>query len=918
VIPQAAGLIVLLLGVSVFVVGWILDVRLVTSVVPGLATMKANTAIGFILCGASLLLSVRSPSARWAALLARVCGVVTLALAVATLLQYLGGWTFGIDELLFSDPNPRRADPGRMSPLTASCFALWAGALLARASRPGPSQLLALVVVAVAGLTLLGYLYSARGLLGIASYSEMAVHTALSFVLLAMGLLFLDPASGVAGMLTSDSMGGTTARRLLPVVIVAPAVLGWVSLQGQRAGRYGTEMGVAIVVITMISVLSVFVWMNARALLRLEAQRREAEGALRGREAHMRSVLDSALDAVVTMNASGDVTYWSRRAEQIFGWPAAEAVGQNLGELLIPESLREAHRQGLARYNETGQGPILGRRLQMMALRRDGTEFPVELSITAVEEGGYRSFCGFIADLSRQVQTEAALQRSEERYRHFFEDTLSGAFIARPDGTILACNPPFARMFGFNSVQDSIGSNVGSLCPVAELRDTLLQRLHEEGRIQALDVELCRADRTPVSVIANVVGAFNTAGELTEIKGYVLDNTERRKVEEQLRQSQRIDAIGRLAGGVAHDFNNLLGVISGNNHFLLRHLPPDDARTRYAVEIGKAADRAAALTRQLLAFSRKQILQPQILDLNSVVREMEQLLLRLIGEDIDLVVRTTAPLGRVRADPGQIEQVIMNLAVNARDAMPQGGRLTIETANVALAEDYARQHPGTVAGSHVMVAITDTGHGMDEATKARAFEPFFSTKEKGQGTGLGLATVYGIVKQSGGSIYLYSEPGCGTSCKIYLPEVAEGASTPPIAADEPISPCGSETILVVEDEDMLREIVQEALEALGYSVLKARHGTAALSICASHDAPIHLVLTDAVMPGLSVREMVDRVRALRPGVRILYMSGYTDDTIVRHGVLLADVAFLQKPFTLDALAHKVRAALDAEEPRFGC
>ncbi|HEU0109111.1 MAG TPA: ATP-binding protein, partial [Vicinamibacteria bacterium] len=528
----------------------------------------------------------------------------------------------------------------------------------------------------------------------------------------------------------------------------------------------------------------------------------------------------------------------------------------------------------------------------------------------AVREGGSYSFSAFIADLSQQKRTEAALQRSEERYRQFFEEDLAGAYITRPDGTIVECNPAFVRMFGFNTAKEAIGTNAASLYATAELRASFLEGLRRDGKIESLDVELRRADGTPISVIENVVGTFDERGQLAEIKGYILDNTERKKVEDQLRQAQRIDAIGRLAGGVAHDFNNLLGVITGYNELLRRHLPPGDASSKYAFEINKAAERAAALTRQLLAFSRKQILQPQVLDLNTVVRDMEKLLHRLIGEDIEFATRTEPTLRTVKADPGQIEQVIMNLAVNARDAMPQGGKLTMETGNVILDAEYVRHHTGAREGQHVMLAVSDTGHGMDAETQARIFEPFFTTKEKGKGTGLGLATVYGIVKQSGGSIWVYSEPGHGATFKVYLPAVDQPVQAQGSEVVESAAPRGSETVLVVEDEETLREIVREALQASGYNVLEARHGAEALRICESHATPIHLVITDIVMPGFGGRDLGERIRSSRPEIRMLYMSGYTDDTVVRHGVLTAEVAFLQKPFTLDALGRKVRAVLD--------
>ena len=389
------------------------------------------------------------------------------------------------------------------------------------------------------------------------------------------------------------------------------------------------------------------------------------------------------------------------------------------------------------------------------------------------------------------------------------------------------------------------------------------------------------------------------------------DVTERRTLEAQLLQSQKMESMGRLAGGVAHDFNNLLGIITGYGELLRRRVASDPRLTRYVDDIVKAAERGGGLTRQLLAFSRKQVLQPRILDLNAVVDETQKMLQRLIGEDVQLVTVLDETLGPVKADPGQIGQILMNLAVNARDAMPRGGRLTIETGNVGLDESYARQHAGVEPGRYVMLAVSDTGHGMTPEVRSRLFEPFFTTKEPGKGTGLGLATVYGIVKQSGGHIFVYSEPGHGTSFKVYLPRTDAVEVAAPLP--EPTAgqlPRGWETILLVEDETSLRELIRECLEDTGYAVLEAQHGTEALELCERYEGPIHLLVTDVVMPRMGGRELGERIRALRPDLRVLYMSGYTDDAVVLHGVLAEDMAFLQKPFTVEALALKVRELLD--------
>ena len=437
------------------------------------------------------------------------------------------------------------------------------------------------------------------------------------------------------------------------------------------------------------------------------------------------------------------------------------------------------------------------------------------------------------------------------------------------------------------------------------------ERLEAEGSVRDYEAALRTKTGRPVTGAVSLARLRDVRGEITGTVAVIKDVTERRLLEDSLRQSQKMEAVGRLAGGIAHDFNNLMTVIIGRSQLILYRMRPEDPLRRDIELFGKTAERAARLTAQLLAFSRQQVLQPKVLDLDAVVTNMGSLLRRLIGEDIELRTISVPGLWRVKADPGQIEQVIVNLAVNARDAMSRGGQLTIETANAPLDEAYARLHTAVRPGPHVMLAVSDTGTGMDEATRARIFEPFFTTKEPGKGTGLGLATVYGIVKQSGGNIWVYSELGRGTTFKLYLP-VAEGAGEGEPAEPPPERPVGgSETILVVEDEESLREVVRESLQVFGYTLLEARHGGEALLIAERHAGPIHLLLTDVVMPTMNGAELARRLAPLRPEMDVLYVSGYTDEAIVHHGVLEPGMAFLQKPFSPDQIVRKVREVLDA-------
>jgi signal transduction histidine kinase len=388
------------------------------------------------------------------------------------------------------------------------------------------------------------------------------------------------------------------------------------------------------------------------------------------------------------------------------------------------------------------------------------------------------------------------------------------------------------------------------------------------------------------------------------------DITERQRLEQQLRQAQKMEAIGRLAGGVAHDFNNVLTAIFGYTDLMSEDLPPDSPMRHDIAEVRKAAQRAAGLTRQLLAFSRQQVLEPVVLNANELIEDFEKMLGRMIGEDVELRLTLARDLGNVRADPGQVQQVLMNLVVNARDAMPTGGKLLIETANADLTQHYVDMHQPVVPGQYVMLAVTDTGVGMNADIKTRIFEPFFTTKEKGKGTGLGLSTVYGIVKQSGGYVWVYSEPGRGTTFKIYLPRV-DAPTQPPSAPREATRLTGTETILIAEDDEILRRLTKGLLEKAGYRVLDAENATVALAAARAHPGPIHLLLADVVMPGGSGRELARQLAEFRPDTKVLYVSGYTDDAIVHHGMLEPGLDFLPKPFTPAALARKVRDVLDA-------
>jgi two-component system cell cycle sensor histidine kinase/response regulator CckA len=481
------------------------------------------------------------------------------------------------------------------------------------------------------------------------------------------------------------------------------------------------------------------------------------------------------------------------------------------------------------------------------------------------------------------------------------------------DGVITSWNSAAAKIYGYTA-EEAMGRSLTMLAPPDRLDELLgiLGRLKRGKRIEGLETVRRRKDGKAIWVslsaapIADATGALDVAGALI----FAREISERKQLEEQYRQSQKMEAVGQLAAGVAHDFNNLLTIILGFSELYLVKLPAADPGREPLGQIRKAAQRAAALTRQLLAFGRKQILSPVVLDLNSLVKETEKMLRRLIGADIELTTILQPGLGRVMVDPGQVEQIIMNLVVNARDAMPTGGRLTIQTANTVLTDLQICKHGELPPGPYTLLAVSDTGSGMDEATKARIFEPFFTTKEVGKGTGLGLATVFGIIKQSGGFIEVDSELGTGSTFWTYFPQIGNSIRLKESDHGLVKMPKGVETILLAEDEDGVRELAQMILEASGYKVLSAPSGDAAVRVCHEYPHAIHLLLTDVVMPKMSGRQLADLLVPSRPTMKVLYMSGYTDDTMVRHGIQQAETNFLSKPFTPLALTKKVREVLD--------
>jgi two-component system cell cycle sensor histidine kinase/response regulator CckA len=515
------------------------------------------------------------------------------------------------------------------------------------------------------------------------------------------------------------------------------------------------------------------------------------------------------------------------------------------------------------------------------------------------------------ADRRARRESETALRASEASYTTLVEQAPVGIYRSTPAGRFLSANPALARILGYATPQELLALDMSRdvYVDADERRRLVAQDTYTNQVYEELEATWKKKDGTRIRVQLSVRASRKPDGQVEFYEAFVRDITNQRQLEAQLAQAQKMEAIGRLAGGVAHDFNNLLTVILSYSDLLLEDLPAESSDREDVTQIRKAAQGASELTRQLLAFSRQQVLLPKVVDINASVSGIERLLTRVLREDIKLACTLASDAGMIRVDPGQLEQVIMNLAVNARDAMPGGGLLTIETANVDLDADYLRAHPMAKPGPYVMLAVTDTGMGMDAATQARIFEPFFTTKDVGKGTGLGLATVQGIVQQSGGFIWVYSEPDHGTVFKIYLPRVDEAPSQEAVTNADDVR--GTETILIAEDVPAVRAVTREMLKRYGYHVLEAADGLTALQVAADYKETIHLLLTDVVMPDLSGRDLAERFRMLRPAMKVVFMSGYTDDAIVRHGILQEGIAYLQKPFTPVSLAKKVRVVLDA-------
>ncbi|HEV8358583.1 MAG TPA: PAS domain S-box protein [Gemmatimonadales bacterium] len=627
-------------------------------------------------------------------------------------------------------------------------------------------------------------------------------------------------------------------------------------------------------------------------------------------ERRFRAILGNALDAVISMDGAGRITGWNGQAEAIFGWREHEVLGRTLAETIVPPVHREAHLRGLARFLATGEANVLGRRIEITALRRDGSEFPVELAITVTRTGPAPEFSGFVRDISESRRATEALRERQAYLDGLFEGAPEAIVITDERDRVVRVNGEFTRLFGYR-LEEIRGRDLDELVVPEERRGegkSFAERLLSGDQVSEETVRRHRDGREiPVSVLGFPVrvaeGRHGTYAIYRDISA-------RLRLEDELLQARKMESIGRLAGGVAHDFNNILTAILGYLEAARTDLAAGLRPDADLEQVERAARRAAELTRRLLGFARQQIAKPRVVDLERLARSMENLLGRLLGADVHLTIALGPALGRVRVDPGQLEQVLVNLAINARDAMPGGGRLTIEARNLALGPDTLPPGQELCPGDYVELLVRDTGNGMDPETVLRAFEPFYTTKKAGSGTGLGLATCYGIIKQSGGHITVASAPGRGTTFRILLPHVSQSPEPEPGEAAALPAAGGSETVLVVEDEPQVRVLLQRLLAQQGYRVLAAADGDEALALSRAHPGAIQLLVTDVVLPRMNGREVARRLDADRPGLPVLYVSGHTEDAIVDRGVLESGLDFLPKPYTRTEVLRRVREALD--------
>jgi PAS domain S-box-containing protein len=627
-------------------------------------------------------------------------------------------------------------------------------------------------------------------------------------------------------------------------------------------------------------------------------------------EERLRRLLDSAPDAMVIARNDGRIVLINTQTEKLFGYKREELLGQPV-EVLVPERFWNHHQAYRGNYMVNPQARAMGAGSELYGLKKDGTEFPVEISLSPQQTDEGILVSSTIRDITERKRVDDALRLSEANFRAMIEGTY-GVYRATPEGKLLVVNNAMVKMLGYQTAEELLALNLATdVFEKGEYTPLMFDQPGTRKQFAKLETHWKQKDGKIIPVEISGRAVRDDHGKVLYFEVIAENVSNVRGVEQRLRHVQKMEAIGRLAGGIAHDFNNVLGVIVAYSEMLVEKLQDNAELSPLVTSITKAVERGGTLTRQLLAFSRQQVLEPQVISISEHLAGVKDMLARVIGEDIQLKILPGNPKVRVKVDPTQLEQVIMNLLVNARDAMPDGGRLTIETSEIDIDDEYCSRNPEARPGRHVMMAVTDSGCGMSPEVLSRIFEPFFTTKEQGKGTGLGLATIYGIVKQSGGHISAYSEVGRGTTFKVYLPVTQEEIDKPQVPSEERVAPRGEETILVVEDEESLRSVTQEYLSNKGYQVIAAEDFQKAVEASENNSRHIDLLMTDVVLPGASGPKLADRLANSRPDMKVLFVSGYTADALVHGDLHRTDFAFLSKPFSLNTLARKIRTILDS-------
>jgi PAS domain S-box-containing protein len=939
--------------------GWLLGIDVLKSVWPGWVSMKINTALCFIVAGLSLGLRRSEPSpvevgTAWLNRAATVCAALVVAVGLLSLSEYLFGWNLGLDELVLRDDYQPvyTFSPGRMSLITAVNFLIMGLALLLprRRSMGILAQALTLIATWISLLTLVGYLYDAPEFFVFNFSTSMALHTVLCFLVLCLGVMCAWPDQGFMVPLTNESVGGVLARRLLPAAVLVPIGLGWAVFLGVRANLLSPpRLGIALVAVTSVAVLTLLIWLNARVLDANDIKRKAAEDELRKHrdnlkelvqqrtaqleeqnaqltfeiserklaalalaesEERYRLLFDSSPDAVLMTEPSGSIQRANPEACRMFGHSEEEILRLGRSGIMDVNDPRLAQLVGRRDINGAVRGECTG-------LRKNGLPFPIELSSRIYTDAkGQTVACIFMHDITKRKQDEEQISRLAEWFQLLLDFASDGVHVHDLDGHVVESSESFRKMLGYS--RDEMAALAVADWDAQFSKEELRLSFRKQAR-QPMVFETVHRRRDgslfPVEISSCCVELegkhfiYASARDITERKRA---EDEKRVLEGQLRHAQKMQAVGTLAGGVAHEFNNLLGMVMGFAELARDLGRQGEANTEEVEQIIQAADRASALVRQMLTFSRKAGGDKKPMSLNSSVIHAASMLQRTLPKAISVDTRLAANLPPVEGDGAQLEQVLINLATNARDAMPEGGKLTISTELVGMPETVCSVCGSVFAGEHVLLTVSDTGQGMDPRTMEHMYEPFFSTKEVGKGTGLGLSVALGLVQDHGGHINSESSLGAGTTFRVYLPAlqerpiIATAMERPPLG----LSPGGAETVLLVDDEEALRSLGGRYLSAAGYQVVEAGSGEEALEIYRARDGGIDLVVLDLGMPGMGGQRCLQEIIAGHPKAKVVIASGYTNDAQVKGSLAVGAMAFVAKPYKRADLLNTVRNALD--------